>query len=145
MARHSNEPTPASAGATPLQAPSPAGDETPRWRSAAAAQDVEDAVVIDRSAPQAEPKAPTAPRPAASNHPLAEPPGSFTRVVFTQPSARHHPHHYHLYVPPGADAATPMPLVPPVTRADFPFREKSSSKTFELLAVALSDTGLSII
>ncbi len=51
VARHSNEPTPASAGATPLQAPSPAGDETPRWRSAAAAQDVEDAVVIDRSAP----------------------------------------------------------------------------------------------
>jgi len=40
-----------------------------------------------------------------------------------------------------------MPLVPPVTRADFPFREKSSSKTFdsvELLGV-LSDTGLSII
>ena len=35
VARHSNEPTPASAGATPLQAPSPAGDEAPRWRSAA--------------------------------------------------------------------------------------------------------------
>lgn len=113
VARHSNEPTPASAGATPLPAPSPAGDEAPRWRSAAAAQDVEDAVVIDRSAPtpQAEPKAPTAPRPAASNHPLAEPPGSFTRVVFTHPSARHHPHHYHLYVPPGATAGIPMPLV----------------------------------
>ena len=113
VARHSNEPTPASAGATPLQAPSPAGEEAPRWRSAAAAQDVEDAVVIDRSAPtpQAEPKAPTAPRPAASKHPLAEPPGSFTRVVFTHADARRHPHHYHLYVPPGATAGTPMPLV----------------------------------
>lgn len=109
VARHSNEPT----RATPLPAPSPAGDEAPRWRSAAAAQDVEDAVVIDRSAPtpQVEPKAPTVPRPAASNHPLAEPPGSFTRVVFTHPSARHHPHHYHLYVPPGATAGTRMPLV----------------------------------
>lgn len=111
VARHSNEPTPASAGATPLQAPSPAGEEAPRWRNANTAQDVEDAVVIDRSAPQAEPKAPAAPRPAASNHPLAEPPGSFTRVVFTHPSARRHPHHYHLYVPPGATARTPMPLV----------------------------------
>ena len=40
VARHSNEPTPASAGATPLQAPSPAGDEAPRWRSAAAAKDI---------------------------------------------------------------------------------------------------------
>ncbi|WP_306554400.1 PHB depolymerase family esterase, partial [Acidovorax sp.] len=37
--------------------------------------------------------------------------GSFTRVVFTHPSARHHPHHYHLYVPPGATAGTHMPLV----------------------------------
>ena len=113
VARHSNEPTPANAGAAPLQAPSPAGEEAPRWRSAAAAQDVEDAVVIDRSAPtpQAEPKAPTAPRPAANNHPLAEPPGSFTRVVFTHADARRHPHHYHLYVPPGATAGTPMPLV----------------------------------
>lgn len=113
VARHGNEPTPASAGATPLPAPSPAGEEAPRWRNANTAQNVEDAVVIDRSAPspQAEPKAPTAPRPAASNHPLAEPPGSFTRVVFTHAGARHQPHHYHLYVPPGATAGTPMPLV----------------------------------
>ena len=87
VARHSNEPTPASAGATPLQTPSPAGDEAPRWRSAAAAQDVEDAVVIDRSthAPPAEAQPTTTPRPAASHHPLAEPAGSFTRVAFTHP------------------------------------------------------------
>ena len=112
VARHSNEPTPASAGATPLQAPSPAGTETPRWRNAAAAQDVEDAVVIDRSAPTppAEAQSSTTPRPT-SNHPKAEPPGSFTRVVFTHADARRHPHHYHLYVPPGATAGTPMPLV----------------------------------
>ena len=112
VARHSNEPTPANAGATPLQAPSPAGEEAPRWRSAAAAQDVEDAVVIDRSAPTppAEAQPSTTPRPT-SNHPKAEPPGSFTRVVFTHADARRHPHHYHLYVPPGATAGTPMPLV----------------------------------
>lgn len=112
VARHSNEPTPASAEATSLQAPSPAGTETPRWRNAAAAQDVEDAVVIDRSAPTppAEAQPSTTPRPT-SNHPKAEPPGSFTRVVFTHADARRHPHHYHLYVPPGATAGTPMPLV----------------------------------
>lgn len=112
VARHSNEPTPASAGATPLPAPSPAGDEAPRWRSAAAAQEVEDAVVIDRSVPTppAEAQPSTTPRPT-SNHPKAEPPGSFTRVVFTHADARRHPHHYHLYVPPGATAGTPMPLV----------------------------------
>ena len=112
VARHSNEPTPASAEATSLQAPSPAGTETPRWRNANTAQDVEDAVVIDRSAPTppAEAQPSTTPRPT-SNHPKAEPPGSFTRVVFTHADARRHPHHYHLYVPPGATAGTPMPLV----------------------------------
>lgn len=113
VARHSNEPTPASAEATSLQAPSPAGtEETPRWRNANTAQDVEDAVVIDRSAPTppAEAQPSTTPRPT-SNHPKAEPPGSFTRVVFTHADARRHPHHYHLYVPPGATAGTPMPLV----------------------------------
>ena len=44
-------------------------------------------------------------------HPLAEAPGSFTRVTFTQPGALGKAHHYHLYVPPSATAGTPMPLV----------------------------------
>ncbi|CAN7148030.1 extracellular catalytic domain type 1 short-chain-length polyhydroxyalkanoate depolymerase [Acidovorax sp. LjRoot194] len=57
--------------------------------------------------------APSGPAKAAraGNAPSAEAPGSFTRVVFTQPGAPHTPHHYHLYVPPGAAAGTPMPLV----------------------------------
>ena len=44
--------------------------------------------------------------------PPAEPPGSFTRVAFTQPGA-HHPqaHHYHLYVPPTAPAGGTRPLL----------------------------------
>lgn len=113
VARHGSAPAPASAGVTPLQAPSPAAGDVSPWRRTTATEDVEDAVVIDRSAPppQAEAQAPTTSRPAASHHPQAEPPGSFTRVAFAHPGLRHHPHHYHLYVPPGATADTPMPLV----------------------------------
>lgn len=81
VARHSNEPTPASAGATPLQAPSPAGDEAPRWSNANTAQDVEDAVVIDRSSaptprPSQRPPQPHAPPPAITrwlSRPAASP------------------------------------------------------------------------
>lgn len=60
------------------------------------------------------PIAEPAPQPTAGKaaaHPHAEAPGSFTRVAFRHPGVGHGVHHYHLYVPPGADAATPMPLV----------------------------------
>ena len=129
------------AGAPPAPkgpALAPATDATtPRWRPVGVQADVEDAVVIDRSggtatsgasasntsqtahptsaeqasAPAA-PAAPATPTTARHTaHPLAEAPGSFTRVAFAQPGARHNPQHYHLYVPPGATAGTPMPLV----------------------------------
>ena len=91
----------APAAAAPL--PGPAVNLASTWRRAGTPADVEDAVVVERSTRQA-------PRPAASR-PMAEPPGSFTRVAFTHPGARHNPHHYHLYVPPGASADSPMPLV----------------------------------
>lgn len=79
VARHGPLPHP------PAQAPPAArararthGRERPRWRSAHTAQEVEDAVVIDRSthAPPAEAQPTTTPRPAASHHPLAEPLGA---------------------------------------------------------------------
>ena len=83
--------------------PEPAVNLASPWRRAGTPTDVEDAVV-------------TAPRPRpdqgpVAGRPLAEPPGSFTRVAFAHPGARHNPHHYHLYVPPVATAQTPMPLV----------------------------------
>ena len=83
--------------------PEPAVNLASPWRRAGTPADVEDAVV-------------TAPRPRpdqgpVAGRPLAEPPGSFTRVAFAHPGARHNPHHYHLYVPPVATAQTPMPLV----------------------------------
>ena len=83
--------------------PEPAVNLASPWRRAGTPADVEDAVV-------------TAPRPRSdqgpvAGRPLAEPPGSFTRVAFAHPGARHNPHHYHLYVPPVATAQTPMPLV----------------------------------
>ena len=83
--------------------PEPAVNLASPWRRAGTPADVEDAVV-------------TAPRPRSdqgpvAGRPLAEPPGSFTRVAFAHPGARHNPHHYHLYVPPGATADTPLPLV----------------------------------
>lgn len=91
----------APAVAAPL--PGPAVNLASTWRRAGTPADVEDAVVVERSPRQA-------PRPAAGP-PVAEPPGSFTRVAFAHPCARHNPHHYHLYVPPGATADTPLPLV----------------------------------
>ena len=94
--------------------------------------DVEDAVVRDRSTPRrratstfaasaasaaaafaaaspAMAKAATATAsPPAGKATLPEVPGSFERITFMHAGARHH---YRLYVPPGAGAATPMPLV----------------------------------
>ncbi|UCU99284.1 alpha/beta hydrolase family esterase [Acidovorax radicis] len=115
-ARHGGPPTPARADVTPpSHTPQPHMAEAPLWRRAGTPQEVADAVVIDRSsrAPQAEDEARAyaAPRPAANHNPLAEPPGSFTRVAFTHTATRHQTHHYHLYVPPGATAGSPMPLV----------------------------------
>ena len=113
VARHGGPPTtPGGAGAasllrTPASAAAHADADAPAWRRASTPQDVEDAVVVDRgdySAPR-----PDAAIPARGAQ--AEQPGSFTRVAFTYPGAPHNPHHYHLYVPPGAMAETPMPLV----------------------------------
>ncbi len=113
VARHSSRSaTPASANAhaaetlrSPISPPS--HGNAPSWRNASQAQDVEDAVVIDRNAdtPARSPAHATAP------HPLAEPPGSFTRIAFEHAGAGPSLHHYHLYVPPGAAAGIPMPLV----------------------------------
>lgn len=132
------------ANEAPALAPATDANDTttpaPRWRPAGVPDDVEDAVVIDRSGgteksgtggtadPSTSPTAhdtsatqpaPTAPAASPANpttarrtaHPLAEAAGSFTRVAFSQPRASGNPHHYHLYVPPGAAAGTPMPLV----------------------------------
>ena len=126
------------AGTTPVQAPAPAATfrTSTAWRGGVA-PDVEDAVVVERERGPADGRSdgnssqgrstahpkPAASRPAAPSSAAtgsasragpaahAEPPGSFTRVVFTSPGASHTPHHYHLYVPPGAAAGTPMPLV----------------------------------
>lgn len=112
-------PQPERAGPAPVQAPAaPFAFRTGTpWRSSAA-QDVEDAVVVERGTVQAPPDAarpapPSGPgaRPAAAAPHAAEPPDSFTAVAFSHPGAPHNPHHYHLYVPPGAGAGTPMPLV----------------------------------
>ena len=111
-------------GAAPLQAPPPSATDASPWRRPGTPMDVEDAVVIERgssensgaaanaktSTPPASPSPPTSAQPAAHN-PLAERPGSFTRVAFPHPGAKHNPHHYLLYVPPGAQAGTPMPLL----------------------------------
>lgn len=102
VARHSSPPTPASADTALPGDPNPAPANAPLWRRFGAQADVEDVIVVDRSHPGSPPKA--AP-------PQAEPPGSFTRIAFTQSGTRHNPHHYHLYVPPGAAAGAPMPLV----------------------------------
>ena len=135
-------------GTAPVQPPAPGA----RFRTGApwrtgAAQDVQDAVVIDRETrpatggaalghaasthansvqATAAPSAAKAEAPSAApfatslgtssdaparSAPSAEAPGSFSRVVFSHPGAPHNPHHYHLYVPPGAAAGAPMPLV----------------------------------
>lgn len=121
-------PTPSTGtGATPLQGSPLGAAGAASWRGGSAS-DVEDAVVIDRSGvgrnsapgtprpsptatPTPTPKSASTAAPPTERNPLAEPPGSFTRVVFKHPGAKHNPHHYHLYVPPGATAGTPMPLV----------------------------------
>ena len=113
VARQGSPQAPDGTGAAPLHAHGPTAGPAVPWRSARTAPEVEDALVIDRSAhaPPAAAQAHTAAHPAADTPPLAEPPGSFTRVAFAHPGARHNPHHYHLYVPPVATAQTPMPLV----------------------------------
>ena len=67
-------------------APSPTAPVRPRWNKPAA-NDVEDAVVVDRS-----------PQPA----------GSFTRITLRH---GHEVRHYKLFVPTTASAGTPLPLV----------------------------------
>ena len=63
-------------------------------------------------ATQAEDAATAEASPGAPPPSPAEPPGSFTRVAFTQPDALHpHAHHYHLYVPPAATAGGARPLL----------------------------------
>ena len=49
--------------------------------------------------------------PGDAPQPHAQAPGSFTRHAFVHVGTRHQLHHYHLYVPPGATAGKPMPLV----------------------------------
>ncbi|MDP3228714.1 MAG: PHB depolymerase family esterase [Acidovorax sp.] len=112
VTRHSSPPAPASAGtALPGAPPKPASANAPLWRRPGSQADVEDVVVVDRNSSSAPPKAAQgAATTAAAPHPQAEPPGSFTRIAFTHAGARHQ-HHYHLYVPPGAAAGSPMPLV----------------------------------
>lgn len=80
----------------------------PRWRPGFARAEVEDAVVIDLPGGEDAPAAQQPPRPAHGARP-ADGVGSFTRVAFGRAGAPQD--HYYLYVPPGADAGTPMPLV----------------------------------
>ncbi len=99
--------------ATPAAPGAPSGS---RWRTGFVRADVEDAVVIDLPAqdaptawePRREPPPSAAPPPAPSGR-MAEAPGGFTRVAFALAGAPQD--HYYLYVPPGASAGTPMPLV----------------------------------
>mgnify|MGYP003608979416 CR=1 FL=1 len=102
-------------------APQPGAPQAPgtpaasRWRTGFASANVEDAVVIDRPGQTPPGAGPTHSEPPASAAPKAttgrpaELPGSFTRVAFSHPGAPQD--HYYLYVPPGAKAGTPMPLV----------------------------------
>ncbi|MBT9510781.1 MAG: PHB depolymerase family esterase [Acidovorax sp.] len=71
---------------------------------------------LQRSAEHTTPQEAPPTLPASTGHttppPPAEPAGSFTRIATrAHPEARHGPDHYHLYVPPGASAGRPMPLV----------------------------------
>lgn len=134
-----NAPAPSTTAGQPPEPGASFRSATP-WRTGVA-QDVEDAVVIERetrpgegraatdhtgrqsaSTGQASPASapstahfatPSGPSKAgpARNSASAEAPGSFTRVAFSHPGAPHNLHHYHLYVPPGAATGTPMPLV----------------------------------
>ena len=139
-ARSAGTPEGQAVGTPPVQTPAPAATfrTGTAWRGGAV-PDVEDAVVIEREGGPAHDSTagsktgaqgsttaqgePAGSRPAAPSSAVpgsasragpaahAEPPGSFTRVAFTSPGAPHAPHHYHLYVPPGAASGTPMPLV----------------------------------
>ncbi len=99
----------------PVSAAPHAAQPGPRWRLGFVRAEVEDAVVIDlpeedapaNREPRSEPLPSAVPKPP-SGHP-AEVPGSFTRVAFAHAGAPQD--HYYLYVPPGANAGTPMPLV----------------------------------
>jgi poly(hydroxyalkanoate) depolymerase family esterase len=113
-------PTPHSGATLRSTAPQPAPQApgapgASRWRTGYASADVEDAVVIDRPGqdqPGAKPTCSEPPASAAPKAPMGRPaelPGSFTRVAFSHPGAPQD--HYYLYVPPGATASTPMPLV----------------------------------
>ena len=90
-------PTPASAPTAAPVAPASA-----RWRGPAA-NDVEDAVVVDRS-----PRPASAPSEPAQPAAQAAPVGEFTRIALRHgPSVRH----YKLFVPAAASAGKPLPLV----------------------------------
>ena len=90
-------PTPASAPTAAPVAPASA-----RWRGPAA-NDVEDAVVVDRSAQPT--SAPSQPAQTAAQ---AAPVGAFTRIALRHGGVLRH---YKLFVPAAASAGTPLPLV----------------------------------
>jgi poly(hydroxyalkanoate) depolymerase family esterase len=96
-------PWPGTGADQPVAAPPAARFGTGAFRPGAGAAQVEDAVVIDRPAARQD-------APARSATP-AQAPDTFTRIAFTHPGAARNPHHYHLYVPPGASSGAPMPLV----------------------------------
>lgn len=105
--------TPPHAGATlrseTAQQPPAAARPGPSWLNGFARTDVEDVAVIDLPAEDAASEPPArSPRKTPNGRP-AEVPGSFTRVAFALAGAPQD--HYYLYVPPGASAGAPMPLV----------------------------------
>ena len=112
----------AAAGVRPRAAftvrPGPARSSPVRPARARPRADVQDAVVRECSPPAPGARAGTAQTPRADRtaaparpataQPLREAPDSFERITFMHAGVRHH---YRLYVPPGAGAGTPMPLV----------------------------------
>ncbi|WP_232727689.1 hypothetical protein [Acidovorax sp. 69] len=106
---------PAHAGATPPGGLEPdvataTAHPTP-WRRPGTQADIEDVVVVDHHRPLApHENAQGTGTQATATHPQAEAPGSFTRIAFTHTGTRHHPHHYHLYVPRAQPSAHPCPL-----------------------------------
>ncbi|MDD2712293.1 MAG: PHB depolymerase family esterase [Simplicispira sp.] len=97
-------PTQAPTAAPPFQgiklpARPAARKRTGRAAHTQAQADVQDAIVKERTA---------APGAAPAGRAKVEQPGSFERVAFVHAGVRHH---YRLYVPPGAAAGKPMPLV----------------------------------
>jgi poly(hydroxyalkanoate) depolymerase family esterase len=118
---------PANAGLTPSAAPRAEADVaepavapaatrftfTPgaRWPGAETAQ-VEDAVIVERPAVEPlEPDTPATPQAPTGAAAPTQAAGTFNRVAFRPDGGTRHPHHYHLFVPPGATAGTAMPLV----------------------------------